>query len=83
LQKILAYVEDEGFNLQTCVQVLKSCGDFDIIKPFDGHFFKHELSKVCQHATLDEKVAYELHYHQSNLPKLQVGVGENICGIWL
>jgi len=46
-QKILAYVKDEGSNLQPCVQVLKSCGDFDIIKPFDDHFFKHELSKVC------------------------------------
>jgi hypothetical protein len=41
---------------------------------FDGSFFGHVLSKVCQYATIDEKVAHGLSYAsikiaQSNIQK--------------
>jgi hypothetical protein len=61
----LAYVKDEGFNLQTCDQALKlvvSCGDLGIIEPFDSSCYGHVLSKLCQYATLDDKVTHGLHY---------------------
>lgn len=64
-QKILAYVKDEDPNLQTCVQAFKlvvSCGDFGIVEPFNGSCYRHVLSKVCQYANFDEKVAHRLHY---------------------
>ncbi len=46
-QKILAYLKDEGSNLQTCVQALRvvvSCCDFDKVKSFDEYCFGHVLS---------------------------------------
>jgi hypothetical protein len=52
--KIMAYVKDEGPNLQTCAQALKvvvSCGHLDTTKSFDGHCFGHTLLKgmsICQ-----------------------------------
>jgi hypothetical protein len=64
-QKIMAYVKDEGSNLATYPQALKaivSCVDLDTTEPFDGSCFGHALSKVCQYATFDEKVAHGLSY---------------------
>jgi hypothetical protein len=49
-QKILAYVKDEGSNLQTYVSALTSivsCANLAMIEPFDGSCFGHALSKVC------------------------------------
>jgi len=63
--KIVGFVKDEKPNLQTCVQALKvvlSCGHLDTTEPFDGHCFGHTLSKVCQHAIFNDKVARMLQY---------------------
>jgi hypothetical protein len=63
--KIVGFVKNERPNLQTCAQALKVvvfCHHLDTTKPFDGHFFGHTLSKVCQYATSDDKVARELQY---------------------
>jgi len=47
-------------NLQTCASALNfvvSCASLAMMEPFDGLCFGHALSKVCQYATTDEKVA--------------------------
>jgi hypothetical protein len=33
-----------------------------MMEPFDGSCFGHALSKVCEYATIDEKVAHGLSY---------------------
>jgi len=48
-QKIVAYIKDEGSNLQTCVTTFNSimwCGDLDMVEPFDGSYFGHALSDL-------------------------------------
>ncbi len=48
--KIVAYVKDEGYNLQTCASALNSivsCNSLRLLEPFDGLFLGHALSKVC------------------------------------
>jgi hypothetical protein len=50
IHKILAHVEDEGSNLQTCVSALNlvvSCVSFSTLKPFDGACFGVALSRVA------------------------------------
>ncbi len=57
--KILAYVKEEGYNLQTCASALTFVGSCDflaLLKSFDGLCLGHALSKVCQYAIIDEKV---------------------------
>jgi hypothetical protein len=47
--KILAHVEDEGSNLQTCVSALNlvvSSLSFSTLKPLDGPCFGVALSRV-------------------------------------
>jgi hypothetical protein len=63
-QKILAYVKDEGSNLQTYANVLNyvvSCVNLAMMEPFDGSCFGHALPKVCHYA-INEKVAQGLSY---------------------
>jgi hypothetical protein len=57
--KILTYVKDEGYNLQTYASALTfvgSCDFFALLKPFDGLCLGHALLNVCQYATIEEKV---------------------------
>jgi hypothetical protein len=64
-QKILAYVKDEGSNLQTYANTLNyvfSCVSLVMMEPFDGSCFGHTLSKVYHYAITNEKVAQELSY---------------------
>jgi hypothetical protein len=68
--------------LQTYVQAFKlvvSCGDFGIVESFDGSCYWHALSKVCQYASSNEKVAHRLHYAliKSTLVNIQK------CTTWL
>jgi len=84
----LAYVKDEGSNLQTCDQALKlvvSCGDIGIDEPFDSFCYGHALSKVCQYVTSYDKVVHGLHYPsikyaQANIQKYITWLGEVIVG---
>ncbi len=65
INKIIAYVKDEGFNLQTCATALNfivSCNSLGLLKPFDSLRFGHALSKVCQYAIINEKVFANLNY---------------------
>lgn len=57
--KVLAYVKDEGKNLNTLaieLTTLVSCEVMGLASPYSGACFGHIMSKVCQHATDDEKV---------------------------
>ncbi len=53
-------------NLQTCAitfNLITSCDGPNMVKPFDGSYLGHALSKVCQYdPTLNGNVACELHY---------------------
>jgi hypothetical protein len=64
-QKILAYVKDEGSNIQTYANALNyviSCVNLAMMEPFVGSCFGHALSKVCHYPITNEKVAQGLSY---------------------
>jgi hypothetical protein len=47
-RKIMAYVKDEGSNLQTCVTIINSimsCTNLNMVRPFDGFYYGHALLK--------------------------------------
>jgi len=52
--------------LQTCASAFTfvvSCDSLILLKPFDGSCLRlHALSKVCQYATIDEKVGVDLSF---------------------
>jgi hypothetical protein len=51
ITKILTYVKDKEFKLQTCaigLTSIVSCDYLILLKPFDGSCLRlHALSKVC------------------------------------
>lgn len=49
VQKVVAYVKDEGSNLQTCTTILNLMVSYNMLgmfESFDGFHFGHVLSKV-------------------------------------
>ncbi len=64
-RKIIAYVKDEGSNLNTMTTTLKSIVSCDLLgleESFQGTCFGHAFSKACQYATIEEKVCKDLQY---------------------
>jgi hypothetical protein len=64
-QKIVAYVKDEGFNLNTMITTLKSIVSCDVLglkESFQGTCFGHAFSKMCQYVIIDTKVCEALKY---------------------
>jgi hypothetical protein len=56
-RKIIVYIKDEGFDLNTMTWALKSivsCDGFG--KKKISTCFGYAFSKTCQYATIDEKV---------------------------
>jgi hypothetical protein len=76
-KKIIAYVKDEGFNLNAMTGVLKfvvNCEYLGIEESFQGTCFGHAFSKACQYGITKEKVCSNLKYvsiksAQANLQK--------------
>jgi hypothetical protein len=63
--KIIAYVKDEGSNLNTLTNALKyvvQCETLGLEESFQGICFSHVFSKACQYATIDDKVCKNLKY---------------------
>ncbi len=63
--KIIAYVKDEGSNLNTLTNASKfvfKCETLGFEESFQGTCFGHVFSKVCQYATIDGKVCKSLKY---------------------
>jgi hypothetical protein len=63
--KIIAHVKDEGSNLNTLTNALKSvvkCATLGLEESFQGTYFGHVFSKMCQYATTDDKVCKNLKY---------------------
>ncbi len=57
--KIIAYLKDEGSNLNTLANALKfvvKCETLGLEKNFQGTYFGHAFSKTCQYATTNDKV---------------------------
>jgi len=57
--KIITYVKDEGSNLNTLTNALKfvvKCETLGLEKNFQRTYFGHVFSKVCQYATIDNKL---------------------------
>ncbi len=57
--KIIAYVKDEGSNLNTMTIALKSilkCEVLGLDVSFKGACFGHAFSKACQYVIINEKV---------------------------
>ncbi len=49
MERIIAYLKNEGFNLQSCAIALNSmvsCKSLNMLKCFHGFYFGHTLSKV-------------------------------------
>ncbi len=64
-RKIITYVKDEGFNLNTLTTTLKlivSCDMLGLEESFQGICFGHASSKACQYVTTEEKVCKDLRY---------------------
>jgi hypothetical protein len=54
-RKIIAYVKDEGFNLNTLITILKSiigCDMLGLEVSFQGISFGYAFSKAWQYATI-------------------------------
>jgi hypothetical protein len=65
MKKIIAYVKDEGFNLNTITTTLKSIVSCDVLnleENFQKTCFGHAFFIACQHATTYEKVCKSLRY---------------------
>jgi hypothetical protein len=64
-EKIIAYVKDEGSNLNamtTTLKVVVNCKSFGLKNNFQGTCFGHVISKACQYGTVEEKVCKDLKY---------------------
>ncbi len=51
--------------MQSCASALNfaiSCNSLGLLEPFDYSYLGHALSKVCQYATIDEKMCISLSY---------------------
>ncbi len=58
-------MKDEGSNLNTLTNVLESivkCETLSLEENFQGTYFDHAFSKVCQYATTDDKVCKNFKY---------------------
>jgi hypothetical protein len=63
--KTIAYVKNEGSNLNTMIIVLKcvvKCEVFGLGESFQGTCFGHVFSMTCQYATTNEKVCKNLKF---------------------
>ncbi len=63
--KKIAYVKDEGSNLNTITTVLKSIVSCDMLgleESFQGTCFGHAFSKVCQYVIIEEIFCKDLPY---------------------
>jgi hypothetical protein len=59
LDKVIAYVKDEGANLNTLIIRLTSiisCVPLQLSQPHVAIYYGHAMSKCCQYATNDLKV---------------------------
>jgi len=59
LDKIIAYVKDEGGNLSTLARALSyvvSCAPMALAAPWQGSCFGHAFNKACQYVTNDANV---------------------------
>ncbi len=58
-KKIIAYVKNEGSNLNATTNVLKSvicCEILGLEESFQGYCFGPTFSKACQYAIVEDKV---------------------------
>ncbi len=58
-KKIIAYVKDEGANLNAMTTIVKfvvDCEVFGMEDSFQGTCFGHAFSKACQYGTIKKKV---------------------------
>jgi len=63
--EIIAYVKDEGSNLNTMTIALKSiisCDMLGLEENFQCNCFGHAFFKACQYVTIEEKVCKYLQY---------------------
>jgi len=64
-RKIIAYVKDEGSNLNTMTIILKSIVSCDMLgleETFQNIYFGHAFSKACQYVTIEGKACTNLQY---------------------
>jgi len=57
--KVIAYVKDEGINLNSFIIALTSimsCELLQLLQPFVGFYFNHVMFKACQYAMNETKV---------------------------
>jgi hypothetical protein len=68
LEKLIAYVKDEGGNMSTLARALSSvvsCACLKLAAPWQGFCFGHVFSKTCQYACNDVLVC--LGFREVNL----------------
>lgn len=77
-QKVVAYVKDEGSNLQTCTTILNLMVSYNMLgmfESFDGSYFGHVLSKVGQYVIMDEKIFHGLSCTSINTTQFDIQNG--------
>jgi hypothetical protein len=80
-KKIVAYVKDEGSNLNVMIVTLKCVLSYESLglkESFQGIFFGHAFSKACQYGIAKEKVYIGLKYVFINFAQVDL----QKCIIW-
>jgi hypothetical protein len=89
LDKVIAYVKDEGNNLASFIIALTSiisCSTLKLVFPFIGSCFGHAMSKATQYAIDDTRVCahmmeVSLKQAQATLQKTMTWVKKNVKGL--
>jgi hypothetical protein len=68
-RKIVAYVKDEGYNLNIMTTTLKSIINCDVLGLEESfqRSFGHAFSKTCSYVTIDENFCKGLRYVSINV----------------
>jgi len=79
MHRVIAFVKDEGNNLNTmattlCLIII--CQPLKFNHVYEGTYFEHVMSKVCQYATNDDKISKGL--MQINVKDAQVALQKTI-----
>jgi hypothetical protein len=64
-KKIIAYIKDEGSNLNAMtiiLYVVVNCESFGLEESFQGTCFGHVFSKTCKYGTTNKNVCKDLKY---------------------
>ncbi len=81
-KKIIAFVKDEGVNLNAMTSITRFIVNCDILRlkeSFNGNCFGHVLSKGCQYGIIEEKVCKNMKFVSIKIEQFDI----QKCITWL